>query len=591
MAKVVSLKSINALSGVDARLEALDKLEELVHEVVAEKKRRRANVALKRAIHVWRKGDHAGAAKWALRATEEDDSHSKAFHVLAMALERMGHLHKALVTYERAFQLDPADPELLINLGLTAWGLKLTEGAEAMFRLYIAAMPDSPLGYNNLGSVLCDLGNPDGAIEMLRAATMRMPGETILWNALATVLAEEGRSEESVVFYEESIRLAPHFARAYHNLGYAYQHLGRLEEALENYDRALERAVDPTEIRECRHSRSICLIGAGKLKEGFAEYEIRNDQRFRAYLHHLIEAPQWKGESLYGRKILVVGEQGLGDEFMFANILPDVQAAVGPTGKVQIAVDPRLVPLFQRSFPEAEVGTYDDRTLVDNDGNKALRLIPFAAKQNRPDYWAPMGTALQYYRKSLSDFRHEPFLTPDPARVAEFRQKLAALPGRKIGLCWRSMMLGAKRAKYFSPIDGWAPVLRTPGVSFVNLQYGDCAEELGRAVEQFGVTVHSIEGLDLKDDIDGAAALCAALDLVISAPTAAAATAAAVGTETWFVTAGRTWPQLGTAEYPWYARTRVFWPKKFGDWTALMPDVSDELEVWASGAERKPLVA
>jgi hypothetical protein len=46
---------------------------------------------------------------------------------------------------------------------------------------------------------------------------------------------------------------------------------------------------------------------------------------------------------------------------------------------------------------------------------------------------------------------------------------------------------------------------------------------------------------------------------------------------------------MGTAEYPWYASTRVFWPEKFGDWDALMPDISDELEVWASGAERKPL--
>ena len=75
----------------------------------------------------------------------------------------MGHLHKALVTYERAFQLDPDDPELLINLGLTAWNLKLTEGAAKMFQLYIAACPDSPLGYNNLGSVQCDLGHPDVA--------------------------------------------------------------------------------------------------------------------------------------------------------------------------------------------------------------------------------------------------------------------------------------------------------------------------------------------------------------------------------------------------------------------------------------------
>jgi len=61
---------------------------------------------------------------------------------------------------------------------------------------------------------------------------------------------------------------------------------------------------------------------------------------------------------------------------------------------------------------------------------------------------------LQHYRKSLADFPHKPFLVPDPARVADFRAQLAALPGRKVGLCQCSMMLQAKRAKYFSPIDG-----------------------------------------------------------------------------------------------------------------------------------------
>jgi hypothetical protein len=188
---------------------------------------------------------------------------------------------------------------------------------------------------------------------------------------------------------------------------------------------------------------------------------------------------------------------------------------------------------------------------------------------------------LQVYRKRISDFRHEAFLVPDPARVAEFREKLAALPGKKVGICWRSMMLQAKRAKYFSPIDGWAPILKTPGVSFVNLQYGDCAEEIARAAEKHGVVIHQIEGLDLRDDIDGSAALCAALDLVLSAPTAAAATAASVGAEVWFLTAGRTWPQLGTDEYPWYAKTRVVSPEKFGDWASLMPRVSEELAKFA----------
>jgi hypothetical protein len=81
----------------------------------------------------------------------------------------------------------------------------------------------------------------------------------------------------------------------------------------------------------------------------------------------------------------------------------------------------------------------------------------------------------------------------------------------------------------------------------------------------------------LRDDIDGTAALCAALDLVISAPTAAAATAASVGTEVWFLTAGRTWPQMGTEEFPWYAKTHVISPEKFGDWSDVMKIASKKL--------------
>jgi hypothetical protein len=192
-----------------------------------------------------------------------------------------------------------------------------------------------------------------------------------------------------------------------------------------------------------------------------------------------------------------------------------------------------------------------------------------------------MASALQRYRKSLDDFPHKPFIVPDAARVEEFRERLARLPGKKIGVCWRSMMLGAKRAKYFSAIEGWVPLLKTPGVSFVNLQYGDCTEEIAQAARH-GVVLHQMEDLDLRDDIDGAAALSVSLDLVLSAPTAAAATAASVGTEVWFITAGRTWPQLGTDEYPWYARTRVLSPERFGDWSSLMPCAAAELAVFAA---------
>jgi tetratricopeptide (TPR) repeat protein len=583
MAKLAAARGIDCLSGMDAKREALAKLEALTEELGAQLTRKKSNRYVRRAVKAWRSGDITAAGRAALKASEVDESNAKAFHILAMYLERMGHLHKALVTYERAFALDPDDPELLINLGLTAWNLKLREGAAKMFGLYIAAKPDSPLGYNNLGSIQGDMGESETAIETLRGAIYRMPQQPILWNSLATVLAEEGRVEDSLIFYHEAIRLDPQFARLYHNLGYAYQHLGRLPEALDAYDKALACAVDPVEIREATHSRSICLIGMGRLEEGFREYEIRANDRFRAYVHHVLKAPAWNGEALEGKKLLVVGEQGLGDEFMFANILPDLQRAVGPKGKLQIAVDARLVGLFQRSFPAAEVGAYEDRTLLDKDGNKALRFVPFAVEKGEPDYYTLMGSPLQVLRKRPEDFPHRAFLTPDPARCEEYRKLLGARGGETlIGICWRSMMLDAKRAKYYSALDNWGPVLKTPGVRFISLQYGDSAEELERARQVHGIEIETVADLDLKDDIDGAAALSAAVDLVISAPTAAAAAAASVGTETWFLTAGRTWPQLGTDEFPWYRKSRVFTPEKFGDWNSLMPQVAEKLAAFAA---------
>ncbi len=583
MAQAAVAPGLDTLAGMDARASALAKFETLAEEIDAALARRKSNGVLRRAIKNWRRGDIVRAGQLALEATQEDGSNAQAFHVLAMALERMGHLHKALVTYERAFEIDPNDPDLLLNLGLTAWNLKLTEGAEKMFRLFIAARPDSPLGYNNLGTVQADQGRQTIAIETLRAALYRMPTESVLWNSLATVLAEDGRADESLIFYREAIKLDPGFARPWHNLGFAYTHLGRLEEALEAYDNALARATDPTEQLEGKHSRGVCLIGMGRLEEGFRDYETRNALRFRSYVHHIVKAPKWDGEPLDGKRILLIGEQGLGDEFMFANILPDVARAVGAQGKLQIAVDPRLVGLFQRSFPTAQVGAYDDRKLISSDGNKELRFIPWAVENGEPDFFALMGSATPFFRKAVEDFPREAFLVPDPERVAEFRRRLEAIgPGPYVGICWRSMMMGSKRRQYYSALDSWGPILKTAGVTFVNVQYGDCQEELARACAMHGVDIATIDGLDLKNNIDGAAALSAALDLVISAPTAAAATAASVGTEVWFVTAGRTWPQLGTNEYPWYRATRVLSPAKFADWQELMPRVGTELGAFAA---------
>ena len=570
---------------VGATDEALARVEAATTAVATIEARLRSNKLLQRSLRAWKRGDTIKTAKLALQATEADESNAQAFHLLAITLDRLGHLHKALVTYERAFALDPDDSDLLLNLGLTAWNLDLLDGAERMFRLFIEKRPEHPAGYNNLGSVQRDKGDLDGAIETLRGAIYRLPEAAMLWNSLATVLAEEGRAEDGLVFYQEALRLDPKFARVWHNLGYSYMHLSRLEDALHAYDAALALAINAHEIIESRHSRSVCLIGLGRLEEGFKEYEVRNAPEFRAWVLHYTKAPRWRGEPLAGKRILIVGEQGLGDELMFANILPDIARAVGDDGKLQIAVDPRLVPIFQRSFPKAEIGTYDDGKLEE----KPVRIFPWARENGDPDFYAPVGTPLHILRKQLSDFPREAFLKADPEKRRCFRARLEALgPGPYVGICWRSMVMGAKRGKYYSPIDSWGPILTLPGVTFVNLQYGEVTAELQRAADEFGITIHNFADLDLRNDLDGAAALTDACDLVISAPTAAAAMAGALGRETWFMVTGRVWPQLGTDCYPWYRSSRVFACEKFADWGELMPRVASALKDYAATAVPSP---
>ena len=337
------------------RWQALAKLEALQEEVDAALARRKSNSSCAARSRRGAAATSCAPASSRCEATNVDDTNAKAYHVLGMALERMGHLHKALVTYERAFQLDPDDPELLINLGLIAWNLKQTrrrgEDVQPLHRppaptarsaTTIWAASRATWARSKLRSRLC--APPSTACPTNRSCGMRSPPCSPRRAAPRKAWSSTTRRSVSM----------PNFARLYHNLGYAYAHLGMLDEALAAYDKALEIARRSGRAPGNRAFARICLIGMGRLEEGFARYEVRNNPRFRAYVHHMIKAPQWKGEALAGKRILVVGEQGLGDEFMFANILPDLQRAVGENGKLRSPSIRDWSTLFQRSFPKAE---------------------------------------------------------------------------------------------------------------------------------------------------------------------------------------------------------------------------------------------
>lgn len=539
----------------------------------------RAIQALRKAVPSFKRGDYKNAAIAAAEAADADPRSAIAFHLLALSLDNLGERHKAFQMYERALALDPTDAEVYLNIGTAASQLRLFDGAIKAFRTYIELRPNCPKGYNNLAGALRDRGDIDEAIEVLRNAIHLMPQAPQLWVTLGTVTGEQSDFTNAQIFYKEALRLDPNMARAWHNLAHALNHTGPFDEALEYYSKALEFATDESDRIEMIHARGLCRVAMGQLEEGWVEYEERHNPRFIQSNIYAANVPRWEGEDIDGKTLLLIGEQGLGDEIMFASIIPDMIERVGSKGRVLVACDHRLVPLMQRSFPNVHFGPQGH--LKHN--AKTVRLAPWAKGDLKADCYVPLGTPLQHVRKHIEDFPHQAFLKPEPARVGYWRERLSELgPGPYVGMCWRSMLLTTQRRKFFSPMEAWRAPLALQNVKFINLQYGDCQDDLAYARDKIGATIHNFEDLDLKNNLDDNAALCAALDLAVSAPTAAAALAAGTGTETWFLTAGRVWPQLGTDHYPWYAKTRVLTPPTFGDWTTLMQTLAVELSKFAA---------
>jgi tetratricopeptide (TPR) repeat protein len=535
--------------------------------------------ALRTALDHYKQSEFAAAAVAAAKAAERHERYAAAYHLLALALDNLGQRTKAFEMYERALSLDPANANLTLDLANAAAKLRMLDAAEQAYRAYLELRPNCPKGLAALGLCLLSAGNTGEARSLVQDALDDAPESADLWSALGTILTETCDFEGAVAAYAPAQRLAPMTAHAFHNIAHAQSHIGAYSQAIENFSHALELARGDGERAAIRHARSLSYAASGRLHEAWADHEERLNPAFAQATHFAIPAPLWDGENLTGRRLLIIGEQGLGDEIMLASMIPDLIERVGSNGKLMLAVDHRLVPLFQRSFPNAHVGA-EMHTRHDT---RAVRIAPWAAGDRAPDFFAPIGSLMRQLRPTIESFVPRAYLKPDPARVHHWTRRLEALgPGPYVGISWKSMLITTARRKFFSALEDWAPALESTSVKFVNLQYGDCQAELDAVRAKHGVSIHDFTDIDLTNDIDDKAALCAALDLVVAAPTAPAMLAAATGTEAWLLTAGPLWQQLGTDRYPWYAHARVLTPAKFADWAPLMHRLACEIEAFAS---------
>lgn len=569
--------------GDSASPEAIRNLSrQLASPKLAVKAQRKALERLKAALMAIRAGDFALGAKRALDALQIDETSGLAWHVLAICREKSGDFGQALLAYEAALKLLPNETDVAHDLGRLAQQMGYLDIAEKLLVKYLAAEPGHVEATNNLACVQRDQKRYGDAVETLRSLLGVEPESPVLWNTLGTVLSDQGDMATALTFFEEALRHDPAFAKARYNRANARQPLGDAAGALEDVEAALPGAESPYERAMMTMARAMLLMTLGRIPEGFEAYEVRLDPHLPEAMRVAVEAPRWnpKTDDIRGKRLLIVGEQGIADEMVFGTCIGDAIEAVGSGGKVFVAVEPRLIGLFQRAYPEAVFGAHRAVKLE----GRITRYVPFVEEmEDGVDRWIPMASLLALYRPSIDRFPdRRGYLKADPDKVAHWRAELEKLgPGLKVGLHWKSLVLTGSRARYFSSFERWRPVLETPGAVMVNLQCGDVADDLA-AAEAAGVSIWT-PPINLKDDLEDVAALSLALDLVIGPGITGTNLAAAVGGAAWMITAPDDWHYLATQKYPFYPHLRFFRRDGFDAWEGVIDRVRAALDQAVKG--------
>ncbi|OGQ58252.1 MAG: hypothetical protein A3J24_00665 [Deltaproteobacteria bacterium RIFCSPLOWO2_02_FULL_53_8] len=479
---------------------------------------------------------------------------------LANLLHLSGRAAEAINTYGEIFKITTDDWRPYANMGTTLIELGRIDEAIAFLERAIAVNPSCVEAYSNLATIFHNRGFTEKAVEYSSKALAMQPN-AVAYNNLGASYSDLKMADKAAECFRKAIELQPDFVDAYFNLGNIFLKRGEPHTALENYNKAIIFQPDHA---DAHWNRSLALLTLGDLEQGWEEYEWRMRQGpFHKGDVRPFPYPFWDGSSLEGKTILVWTEQGIGDDLLFASVIPDVVAACN---HCVIETEHRLVSLYARSFPEAEV---------------VPRLDPPHARTLQPDiqWQIPAGSLARFFRATTDSFpRHHGYLTPDPQRAAFWKDRINALGnGLKVGIAWRSRLSQKDRDVYYTELTGWGSILSIPGVTFVNLQYDECSEELIEAEQCFGIHIHDFDDIDHFNDLDEVAALTSALDLVIAPSISVACMAGALGIPVLKLTLSIDWSTLGTQAMPWFPDTQLFIKPMHGNWKPVIDGIAAEL--------------
>jgi tetratricopeptide (TPR) repeat protein len=569
------------------------------------------------------------------RILAADGRHAEALALLGVLLHQRSQHGEAAGLIERSLALKPNQPTALLNLGSVRRALGEGERAIGHYRAAIAAKPDFAEAHKALGEALLAGGQAVEALAAFRRFAALAPASALaqcrcgqalfalddgvaaeaafraaldldamlaeahsgladllrrrgddraagwLWHAVAlgrpraphfatlgNLYRQRGDLESAEFCFRQAVALAPDSADAQANLG-ALLHVAGRAGAHAALDRAI--ALQPDHA-EAHASRGLVRLSEGEWAAGWQDYAWR--QRSRAARTSRLPWPDWDGAPLGpGGTLVVWGEQGVGDEIMFASMLPDLAARAG---RLVLVGDARLAPLVNRSFPAVRFVPYAD-------AKAALAGIVDARR-------AAAGSLGQWLRRAASDFpAGDGYLAPDPARrdALAQRYRTRAAGRRLVGFSWRSgnAETGAQRS---IPLAEWLPLFRRPDCLFVNLQYGDVAAELDAFAHAHGVDLLHDAEIDPLRDLDGFAAQVAALDIVVTADNSTVHMAGALGVPVLaLLSAVPDWRwQRSGGQTPWYRSARLLRQASAGQWASVIGEAAAQLGGTAPPAVR-----
>lgn len=426
----------------------------------------------------------------------------------ADSLIRFGCAEEALAELQRTVALDPSNKDAHFLMGLVSLSKNEFSDAFDAFSKVLSISPFDLGATVSAANAILGMGRMDEALKLYEKALQIDSRCFEAQSNKGHILFKLGQYAEAVRQFQEALTIAES-ADVRYNKGRAHESLGEYADALLEYHKAIR--VDPNHAK-ANWNRSLLLLKQGAFAAGWACYGYRFANPESRVEARVTSRPVWSPK-LGDSTTLIWSEQGVGEEVLFAGWFAAVREL---SASVVLAVDRRLFPVYQRSFPElafVDKGASISESIYDS--HLPMGAVPKALIDKGRDWFG---------RRSRF-----PYLKVDVDRAALIAAELRKDPSRiYCGISWRSNRPGLGVDKSLE-LTELLSKLHVEGVTFVDLQYGDTSRDLDVLHAETGLRVFRHEEVDNFTDLEGHLALINACDLVVTVCNTTAHLAGAIG--------------------------------------------------------------